>query len=108
MIFTACSALTTIAEVKQLLEVPIRTTVVAVLLSLFALLSAGFAVPDLSDFNSGAEKLGSGDYRGALLDFNKAIELNPEDPESFSTVVLQKQNQVTFRVLFLITTRQFN
>ena len=70
-------------EVKQLHEVPIRNTVVAVLLSLLAFLSAGFTTPDLNDFTSGAEKLGSGDYRGALVDFNKAIELNPEDPESF-------------------------
>ena len=44
-------------EVKQLHEVPIRNTVVAVLLSLLAFLSAGFTTPDLNDFTSGAESL---------------------------------------------------
>ena len=61
------------AAVKRLFEVPIRNTVVAVLLSLLALLSVGFAAPDLNDFNSGAEKLGSGDYRGALVDFDLSL-----------------------------------
>jgi len=34
-------------------------------------------------FYSGVEKADSGDYQGAIKDFNKAIELNPKDAEAY-------------------------
>jgi len=34
-------------------------------------------------FISGVEKLASGDYQGAIKDFNKAIEINPKDVDAY-------------------------
>jgi len=35
-------------------------------------------------FYSGVEKANSGDYEGAIEDYNKAIEINPKDAEAYN------------------------
>jgi len=34
-------------------------------------------------YDSGVETLASGDYQGAIKDFNKAIEINPKDADAY-------------------------
>ena len=64
-----------------------RTVAIAAALSVLALgspLTSSFANP-LADnlFNSGLLKHDQGDYQGAIADYNKAIEINPEYANAF-------------------------
>ncbi len=34
-------------------------------------------------YNQGVDKIEAGDFQGAIADFTRAIELNPEDPDSY-------------------------
>ncbi len=34
-------------------------------------------------YDSGVEKANSGDYQGAIKDYDKAIEINPKDAEAY-------------------------
>ena len=59
-----------------------RTTAIAAALSVLALgspLMTGCVNPLATNFyNSGVEKHEKGDYQGAIADYNKAIEINPQ------------------------------
>ena len=50
---------------------------------LFMFVSPGLALNVDSYLQAGAEKSQSGDYRGALIEFNKAIELDPENASAY-------------------------
>ena len=86
----------------------IRTTTIAFVLSLLALLCAGFSSSELNDYRSGLDKLGAGDYQGALIDFSKAIEIDPEEPQSYYYRGLAKAKSETFKDLSVITIKPLN
>ena len=65
-----------------------RTTAITAALSVLALASpliTGCTNP-LADnsFNSGVDKYEQGDYQGAIADFTKAIEINPQFASAYS------------------------
>ena len=64
-----------------------RTTAIAAALSLLALGSSvitAYANPLANNsFNSGVDKYEQGDFQGAITDFSKAIEINPQDASAF-------------------------
>jgi len=60
----------------------ITKATVIFLLFLFAV-SAAFAQTGETYFEAGNKKYNLGDYKGALLDYNKAIELNPKDADYY-------------------------
>ena len=64
-----------------------RTIAIAAALSLLALGSPliGACANPLANnsFNSGVDKYEQGDYQGAIADYTKAIEINPEDANAY-------------------------
>ena len=64
-----------------------RTTAIAAALSVLALgLPFGTASANPlanNSFNGGVEKYEQGDYQGAITDFTKAIEINPDFVNAF-------------------------
>ena len=65
-----------------------RTTAIAAALSVLALGSplVGANANPLADnfFNSGVDKYKQGDYQGAIADYAKAIEINPQDVGAYT------------------------
>ena len=65
-----------------------RTTAIAAALSLLALgspLIAARANPSFVEyFTQGVERYNSGNYREALANYTKAIEINPQDADAYT------------------------
>ena len=57
--------------------------VASLMACLLMFVSPGLALNVDSYLQAGAEKSQSGDYRGALIEFNKAIELDPENASAY-------------------------
>ena len=63
-----------------------RTTAIAAALSVLALgspLITACANPSIDTFNNGVDKYEQGDYQGAIADYTKAIEINPDFADAF-------------------------
>ncbi len=56
-------------------------------------------------FNSGKAKYKLKDYKGALQDFNKAIELNPKYPEAYNNRGIAKAQLQDYRGSFISHTK---
>ena len=73
-----------------------RTTAIAAALSVLALgspLMTGCANPLATNFyNSGVEKYDKGDYQGAIADYNKVIEINPQFTLAFLNRGIAKED----------------
>ena len=73
-----------------------RTTAIAAALSVLALgspLISGCANPlAINAYNSGLEKYEQGDYLGAIADYSKAIEINPQDANAYSNRGVSKSD----------------
>ena len=72
-----------------------RTIAIAAALSVLALgspLITGCANPLATNFyNSGVEKYEKGDYQGAIADYTKAIEINPQDAIAYRLRGINKE-----------------
>lgn len=53
----------------------------------------------------GVDKSEAGDYRGALIEFNKAIDMDPNNARAYQYRGVAKRDMVTLRLQSLITTK---
>ena len=80
--------LSTVWEIVQPISMSRRITVIAAALSVLALgspLDTASANPLANNlYNSGVDKYEQGDYQGAIADYTKALEINPDDVKAYS------------------------
>ena len=64
-----------------------RTTAIAAALFVLALgspvITASANPLAINSYNSGVDKYEQGDYQGAIADYSKAIEINPQDASTY-------------------------
>lgn len=95
-LFHVCSSILLILVEAGFEPMRRRSTAIAVALSLLAigspLVSANANPLATQYFDQGVEKFDAGNYQGAVDDYTKAIEINPQDETAYLTRGVAKRN----------------